>query len=177
MISRSSQVFSVFTLIVLLRWPQTTVHSLLFRSAQRRPPFTCRNLDTSTIILCNNNNFKLLNTADDVGVRLLDLEDPSDHNVFSRNSAWLEEATSSLLNEDMYPIGELSEDDVEAIASLMAAWSKRKSIDAAITVERLLKRVVDDMKVHNPAAHVSTRFYIYVSKHLTGIYTCPYLCG
>jgi hypothetical protein len=105
-----------------------------------------------------------LETKDDARVPesfLLDVEE--DQNYFPRNAAWLEEATLSLLNGDMYPIGELSEEDVMTIATLMAAWSKRKSVDAAMTVERLLKRVVDDMQVGNSVAQVTTRFYIYVS--------------
>ena len=167
MISRSVHAVPVFVLIVLLRWFTTTVHSLLFRSTQR-PPFTCRSLHTSTVILCSNNS-GLLETEDNVDSNessLPDLEEENcpDQNFFGRNSAWLEEATLSILNEDMYPIGELSEEDIEAITSLMSAWSKRKSVDAAITVERLLKRVVDDMQVHNSVARVSTRFYIHVSK-------------
>lgn len=165
MISHYLQVLSVYILIILLRWQTATVHSLLFRSTQRTP-FTCRTLHTSTFILCSNNS-DYTKTEDDVDLHqssVLEMEDPPDQNYFARNYAWLEEATLSLLDEDLYPIGELSEEDVEAIASLMAAWSKRKSIDAAITVERLLKRVVDDMQVQNSAAQVSTRFYIYVSQ-------------
>jgi hypothetical protein len=116
-------------------------------------------------VLCSNNS-DLLETREDVPENfLLDVEE--DLNYFPRNSAWLEEATLSLLDEDLYPIGELSEEDVVTIATLMAAWSKRNSVDAAITVERLLKRVVDDMQEGNSVAQVTTRFYVYVSLQLS----------
>ena len=90
-----------------------------------------------------------------------ELSDDASRPLFSRNTAWLEEATLDMLDEEMYPLGKLSEDDVEAVVGLMAAWARRRSLNAAITVERLLKRVVDDMRAGNMAVHVSTRFYAY----------------
>jgi hypothetical protein len=93
---------------------------------------------------------------------------------FSRNDDWLEEATKTLLDHEKYPIGELSEEDVEAIAGLMAAWSRRCSVHAAISLEKLLKRVVDDMRANNSAARVNTRLYTYVSREFLAL-LCPFM--
>jgi hypothetical protein len=92
-----------------------------------------------------------------------DLSDDAAQQPWSRNTAWIEEATLDFFDEELYPLGKLTEYDVEAVVVLMAAWVRRRSVDAALTVERLLKRVVDDMRADNSAAHVSTRFYTYVS--------------
>jgi hypothetical protein len=111
---------------------------------------------------------------------------------FSRNEGWLEEATETLLDVDAYPVGELTEEDLVAIGGIMAAWSRRASgpppspqqhrsasgngpstgtgpnssptsrLQAAMSVELLLKRVVDDVRAGNPAVRVSTRLYTYV---------------
>lgn len=83
--------------------------------------------------------------------------------VFSRKKRWLEEATEEMLDLEALPLGSLSEDDVESITGLMAAWVRRRSLDAALIVEKLLKRVVDDMRVQNPDVHVTTRMYAIVS--------------
>ena len=85
---------------------------------------------------------------------------------YTRNEEWLEEATRDVLEdkEGLYPLGELTREDVDSIAGLMAAWARRGSVHAALTVERLLKRVVDDMRAGNhDVAQVSTRMYTYVS--------------
>ena len=54
-------------------------------------------------------------------------------------------------------------DDVESITGLMAAWVKRRSVEAALIVETLLKRVVDDMRANNADVHVTSRMYTIVS--------------
>ncbi|OEU15438.1 hypothetical protein FRACYDRAFT_208949 [Fragilariopsis cylindrus CCMP1102] len=41
----------------------------------------------------------------------------------------------------------------------MVAWSRRRSTDAAMIVEQLLKRIVDEMQAGNKEVHVSTRMY------------------
>jgi hypothetical protein len=93
-----------------------------------------------------------------------DLSDDAAQHPLSRSTAWIEQATLDFLDEELYPLGKLTEYDVEAVVGLMAAWVRRRSVEAALTVERLLKRVVDDMRANtNSAAHVSTRFYTYVS--------------
>jgi hypothetical protein len=79
---------------------------------------------------------------------------------FSRNENWLENATQDILNLE---IGSLREDDVDSITGLMAAWVRRRSVNAALAVERLLKRVVDDMRAQNPEVHVTARMYTIVS--------------
>jgi hypothetical protein len=83
--------------------------------------------------------------------------------TFSRSENWLEKATDEILAMENLPLGDLSEDDVESITGLMAAWVRRRSVEAALAVERLLKRVVDDMRAHNSGVHVTTRMYTIVS--------------
>jgi hypothetical protein len=82
---------------------------------------------------------------------------------FARNEQWLEDATDDYLDEQMYPPGSLAEDDLESINALMVAWARRRSTEAALTVEKLLKRVVDDMNAGNDRVHVNTRMYTHVS--------------
>jgi len=79
---------------------------------------------------------------------------------FTRNEEWLEDAT-----RDVYalPVGSLTADDMESISSLMVAWARRRSTQAAVTVEQLLKRVIDDMHANNKAVHVNTKMYTHVS--------------
>ena len=78
---------------------------------------------------------------------------------FSRNEKWLEDATEEFLDAERIPIGTLTEDDVQSIVGLMAAWVRRRSVNAALTVEQLLKRVVDDMRNGNRDVFVSNRMY------------------
>ena len=79
---------------------------------------------------------------------------------FERTEQWLEDATKSIFDLKVLPLGSLAKDDVVAITDLMVAWSQRRSLDAALEVERLLKRVVDDMNVGNGDVHVSTYMYM-----------------
>jgi hypothetical protein len=92
-----------------------------------------------------------------------DMDDADNYNGYrySHNSAWLEEATDTLLDLVVYPPGSLSPDDIDVLTGLMAAWPRRRSVAAAVTVERLLKRVVDDMHAGSPHAAVETRMYVY----------------
>jgi hypothetical protein len=83
---------------------------------------------------------------------------------FARNEQWLEDATDDFLDAQMYPTGSLAEDDLESISALMVAWARRRSTEAALTVEKLLKRVVDDMHAGNERVHVHTRMYTHVSE-------------
>ena len=78
---------------------------------------------------------------------------------FSRNEKWLDQATEEILDEENFAVGSLSVDDVESIVGLMAAWVRRRSVTAGMMVERLLKRVVDEMRVLNPDVHVTSRMY------------------
>ena len=91
---------------------------------------------------------------------LLDIAPPA----FERNQQWLEEATAELLDLNIFPMGTLTPDDVESISGLMAAWVRRRSVDAALTVEELLKRVVDDLRAGNRSIKVTTRMYTIVSE-------------
>ena len=83
---------------------------------------------------------------------------------FERNQKWLEEATAEMLDLKTFPIGTLTADDVDSITGLMAAWVRRRSMDAALMVEELLKRVVDDLRAGNQSIQVTTRMYTIVSK-------------
>ena len=83
---------------------------------------------------------------------------------FSRNENWLEEASEALLDLEKVPLGSLTEEDVLSIAGLMAAWVRRRSLEAALSVEKLLKRVVDDMRAGNSDIHVTARMYTIVGQ-------------
>jgi hypothetical protein len=82
---------------------------------------------------------------------------------YTRNENWLEDATDEFLDMDKIPVGMLTQGDVESITGLMAAWVRRRSVEAALIVEQLLKRVVDDMRADNPDVHVTSRMYTIVS--------------
>ena len=80
--------------------------------------------------------------------------------LYGRDQASLEKATEQFLSDrEVYPLGKLSEEDVETITGLMAAWARRRSVEAALTVEALLKRIIDDMKAGNMDIHVRTQHY------------------
>eukprot|EP00535_Pseudo-nitzschia_heimii_P005540 CAMPEP_0197187390 /NCGR_PEP_ID=MMETSP1423-20130617/15767_1 /TAXON_ID=476441 /ORGANISM="Pseudo-nitzschia heimii, Strain UNC1101" /LENGTH=1092 /DNA_ID=CAMNT_0042638951 /DNA_START=108 /DNA_END=3386 /DNA_ORIENTATION=- len=76
-----------------------------------------------------------------------------------RNEHWLEDATNKFSDVTSFPLGNLTEDDVVSLTGLMVAWSRRRSLEAAMVVEKLLKRIVDDMEAGNRDVHVSTRMY------------------
>jgi len=75
------------------------------------------------------------------------------------SDSWLEHKTNSILDLTRIPIGQLTTDDIDTIAGLMAAWARKKSDSAALKVEALLKRVVDDWNSGNSWARVTTRMY------------------
>ena len=83
--------------------------------------------------------------------------------IYARDFKWLEKTTEDLLDLEQYPLGELTENDVQTITGLMAAWAKRRSVSAALIVEKLLKRVVDDMQADNPVVYTTTKMYSLVS--------------
>lgn len=85
---------------------------------------------------------------------------------FSRKANWLEEATEDVLNLENLPVGTLTEEGVESITGLMEAWVRRRSLEAALSVEKLLKRVVDDLRAGNTDIRVTTRMYTIVSSTL-----------
>jgi hypothetical protein len=82
---------------------------------------------------------------------------------YERDKLWLEKATEDILDVKQLPVGSLTADDVESIVGLMTAWGRRKSVEAALTVERLLKRVIDDMKAGNRKVKTTARLYTIVS--------------
>jgi hypothetical protein len=82
---------------------------------------------------------------------------------YQRDESWLERATDEILDPKHVPVGSLNADDVESIVGLMTAWGRRKSVAAALTVESLLKRVIDDMKAGNRKVKTTTRLYTIVS--------------
>lgn len=83
---------------------------------------------------------------------------------FTKNERWLEDATDEFLDIEKIPIGALAQSDVQSMIGLMAAWVRRRSVEAALIVEQLLKRVVDDIRAGNPDVHVNARMYTIVSK-------------
>lgn len=79
--------------------------------------------------------------------------------LYGRDQESLHNATEELLyDNETYPIGKLTEEDMETITGLMAAWARRRSLQAALTVEALLKRIIDDLKAGNTFA-VRTQHY------------------
>lgn len=78
----------------------------------------------------------------------------------AHNERWLEDATEKIFDSLTVPMRSLTEADVMSITGLMIAWSRRRSLEGALTVERLLKRVVDDMRAGNEEVQVSTKMYI-----------------
>ena len=58
----------------------------------------------------------------------------------------IDQATEQVLNTSVYPLGTLTAHDVDLMHGLMAVWARRGSVTAAHTVERLLKRLVDDLR-------------------------------
>ena len=81
----------------------------------------------------------------------------------ARDRKWLEKATEDIMDDEQYPIGELSQDDIDSITGLMVAWVRRRSVQAGLAVERLLVRVVEDMRAKNPVAQTTARMYALVS--------------
>lgn len=80
--------------------------------------------------------------------------------LYGRDQDSLNNATEQFLHDQhTYPLGKLSEEDVETITGLMAAWGRRRSVTAALQVESLMKRIIDDMKAGNIDVHVRTQHY------------------
>ena len=86
---------------------------------------------------------------------------------YQRDENWLENATNGILDTKLLPLGSLNSDDVESIIGLMMAWARRQSVESALIVEYLLKRVIDDMKAGNQSIYPTTRLYTIVSWNST----------
>jgi pentatricopeptide repeat protein len=80
------------------------------------------------------------------------------HN-FAKRENWLEDATEECFDEEKLPLGSLTEGDAESMVGLMVAWSRKNNLEGALAVERLLKRIVDDMSAGNQNVFVSSRMY------------------
>jgi hypothetical protein len=98
---------------------------------------------------------------------------PNEYNRKDSNDqfVWLEHGTHAFFDLELYPLGTLTQEDVETMSGFMAAWARRRSVKSALTVERLLKRLVDDIRVQmscrnsNPGGvvvQVNTRLYTHV---------------
>jgi len=74
----------------------------------------------------------------------------------------LEEATDSILKNSEESLGKLTAEDATSITNLMMGWSRRWSVEGAMAVEKLLKRVVEDMSAGNTEVHVTTQMYTIV---------------
>ena len=133
------------------------------------PPASC-----AVAVYSSSSYTRLRANNQDSTDNLLDLESPLSHNfnddedglspplsaLYGRDQDSLEKATDQFLNDrEMYPMGKLSEEDLETITGLMAAWARRRSVKAALTVEALLKRIIDDLKSGNCDIHVRTQHY------------------
>jgi pentatricopeptide repeat protein len=114
----------------------------------------------------NNNNNNLLDLESPFTYAH---EDDEDHDLSPAlsgffygqdQSSLLNVTTQFLSNEQMYPLGKLSTEDVEAITGLMGAWTKQRTVDAALQIELLLKRLVDDMKAGNTDITIRTQHYV-----------------
>lgn len=57
------------------------------------------------------------------------------------------------------PLGELTIDDVQLIATLMTSHARRGTFESALTCERLLKRVVEEVNAGNTNVAATTRMY------------------
>lgn len=80
---------------------------------------------------------------------------------YGRDPNSLENVTSQFLyNQQLYPLGKLTEEDVEAITGLMGAWTRQRSVEAALQIESLLKRLVDDLKAGNTDISIRTQHYV-----------------
>jgi hypothetical protein len=114
-------------------------------------------------------------TTKENGSATLDKRNDSDNNRIASDIAvrpvtangsgvdWLKEETLEILDENIYPIGSLSMDDVAHCEHLMSGWVFRRSVHAAKYVERLLKRLVDDIKAGNSEIRIGTPHYVHVS--------------
>ena len=71
----------------------------------------------------------------------------------------LDQNTRDILDMDFMPLGDLRQEDLSSIASLMMAWAKTKSRTGALMAEKLLKRIVDDINIGNNDVRVTTRLY------------------
>lgn len=132
-------------------------------SSLRKQSSSLTEEDTSSNESDDDNYDQIIDASnDDNEVDEDDEDDPrstSRGNNFARNERWLEDATEKFLDLSTIPLGRLAEDDVVSITGLMIAWSRRRSLEAALIVEQLLKRIVDDMRAGNRDVHVSTKTY------------------
>ena len=71
----------------------------------------------------------------------------------------LDQSTRDILDLEFMPLGDLRQEDLSSIASLMMAWAKTKSRTGALMAEKLVKRIVDDINVGNTDVKVTTRLY------------------
>lgn len=73
-------------------------------------------------------------------------EDDSAAGLFQNyNVAWLGQATTMMLDRHEYPTGTLTDDDWKVLKRLMAEWPRQRSVAAAMTVEQLIKRAVEEV--------------------------------
>jgi len=82
----------------------------------------------------------------------------------------LAEATRRILDTSLHPLGSLTHRDAALVNELMQTWSKHQRGSSAVMVERLLKRLVDELVTHTAANHnnkttVPTTIKITVDDH------------
>lgn len=92
--------------------------------------------------------------------RLLNLPPPTlspkRQRVENPHSPYTQYQTSS---PGYIPLGELTVDDVQLITTLMTSHARRGTVESALTCERLLKRVVEEVNSGNSSVSVTTKMY------------------
>ena len=91
--------------------------------------------------------------------------------IYARDRQWLAKATEVVQDHSNYPLGHLTPEDVDKITELMGAWVKQRSVKAALSVDNLLKRVVDDMRANNHHVSVNAKMYSLAMGKFQGIST------
>jgi hypothetical protein len=95
--------------------------------------------------------------------RLLNLPPPEKTTTYPRSNSDsnphspLSQYTTS--SPGYIPLGELTVDDVQLITTLMTSHARRGTIESALTCERLLKRVVEEVNAGNTGVRVTTKMY------------------
>ena len=87
------------------------------------------------------------------------LEDEEQEELFSVSTRkeYLRTATENLLN---YPAGSYHQQDIDSLKRLLITWPKKRSIEAAINVERLLKRLIDEKHANPNGVTVEESLYV-----------------
>lgn len=75
----------------------------------------------------------------------------------SSRTEYLQNATESLL---AYPIGSYHHQDIDSVKRLIMTWPRKSSLEAAIIVEKLLKRLVDEKHAQKQFVLLDSSLYV-----------------